>query len=139
MDVIAAEDKEEKGSERGSELFPIAATMTVRMRRSGSQRRQTDGLAAGMAGACPMVGVCPVPPSIAARPGTWAILLAIVAFACNSRYAGEKTLDGKLLTTDTALVTGAAFGIGRGIASAIAREGARVLMSDLDAQRGESP
>ena len=43
----------------------------------------------------------------------------------------------KLLGQDLALVTGAACGIGRGIAAAIAREGARVLLSDLDEQRGE--
>jgi NAD(P)-dependent dehydrogenase (short-subunit alcohol dehydrogenase family) len=43
----------------------------------------------------------------------------------------------KLLAQDLALVTGAASGIGRGIAAAIAREGARVLLSDLDEQRGE--
>lgn len=35
-----------------------------------------------------------------------------------------------LLQSDTALVTGAAGGIGRGIAEALAREGARVLASD---------
>jgi 3-oxoacyl-[acyl-carrier protein] reductase len=46
-------------------------------------------------------------------------------------------MDDKLLAHDFALVTGAASGIGRGIAFAIAREGARVLVSDLDAQRGE--
>lgn len=42
-----------------------------------------------------------------------------------------------LLAQDTALVTGAASGIGRGVAIAIAREGARVLLCDLDEQRGE--
>lgn len=39
-----------------------------------------------------------------------------------------------LLNGDTALVTGAASGIGRGIAIALAREGARVVLSDLHAE-----
>ena len=38
-----------------------------------------------------------------------------------------------LLHGDTALITGAASGIGRGIALALAREGARVVLSDIDA------
>lgn len=42
-----------------------------------------------------------------------------------------------LLAGDTALVTGAASGIGRGIAVALAREGARVMLADIDAARGE--
>ena len=44
--------------------------------------------------------------------------------------------DG-LLAGDTALVTGAASGIGRGIALELAREGARVVLADLDGRRGE--
>ncbi len=43
----------------------------------------------------------------------------------------------ELLKGDTALVTGAASGIGRGIALALAREGARVLLSDIDAAGGQ--
>ena len=42
-----------------------------------------------------------------------------------------------LLAQDTAFVTGAASGIGRGIASALAREGARVVLCDIEQQRGE--
>ncbi len=41
-----------------------------------------------------------------------------------------------LLKGDTALVTGAASGIGRGIAIALAREGARVVLSDSNAEGG---
>jgi 3-oxoacyl-[acyl-carrier protein] reductase len=44
----------------------------------------------------------------------------------------------RLLAGDAALVTGAASGIGRGIAAALAREGARVALADLDAVRGEA-
>jgi 3-oxoacyl-[acyl-carrier protein] reductase len=46
-------------------------------------------------------------------------------------------MDSKLLVGDTALVTGVASGIGRGVAIALAREGARVLLSDVDTSRGE--
>ena len=38
---------------------------------------------------------------------------------------------------DTALITGSASGIGRGIASALAREGVRVVLSDIDADKGQ--
>jgi NAD(P)-dependent dehydrogenase (short-subunit alcohol dehydrogenase family) len=41
-----------------------------------------------------------------------------------------------LLQGDTALVTGSASGIGRGIAIALAREGARVVLSDSNAEAG---
>src|ERR1035437_6405807 len=43
--------------------------------------------------------------------------------------------DG-LLAFDTALVTGTASGIGRGIARALGAEGARVRGADIDAERG---
>src|SRR5258708_2728806 len=49
----------------------------------------------------------------------------------------RRFMEEQLLTKETAVVTGAAFGIGRGIAIAIAREGARVLLCDIDAVRGE--
>lgn len=42
-----------------------------------------------------------------------------------------------LLKGDTALITGAASGIGRGIAQGLAREGARVALSDIDSANGE--
>lgn len=43
-----------------------------------------------------------------------------------------------LLAFDTALVTGTASGIGRGIARALVAEGARVLGADIDAERGSA-
>ena len=42
------------------------------------------------------------------------------------------------LTDQVAIVTGGARGIGRGIASVLAAEGARVVIADLDAEDGES-
>jgi NAD(P)-dependent dehydrogenase (short-subunit alcohol dehydrogenase family) len=41
-----------------------------------------------------------------------------------------------LLDGDTALITGAASGIGRGIAKALAREGVRLVLSDIAAEAG---
>jgi NAD(P)-dependent dehydrogenase (short-subunit alcohol dehydrogenase family) len=43
-----------------------------------------------------------------------------------------------LLDGDTALVTGAASGIGRGIARALAEEGTRLVVSDVSAEPGEA-
>lgn len=45
-------------------------------------------------------------------------------------------MPGGLLQDDTAVVTGGAAGIGRGIALALAQEGARVVVADLDADKG---
>jgi 3-oxoacyl-[acyl-carrier protein] reductase len=47
-------------------------------------------------------------------------------------------MQNKLLEGDIALVTGAASGIGRGIAGALAHEGARVVLADMDRERGEA-
>jgi 3-oxoacyl-[acyl-carrier protein] reductase len=43
-----------------------------------------------------------------------------------------------LLEGDTALITGAASGIGRGIAQALAREGVRLVLSDIAAEAGQA-
>ena len=43
-----------------------------------------------------------------------------------------------LLDGDTALITGAASGIGRGMAQALAREGARLVLSDIDVESGQA-
>jgi 3-oxoacyl-[acyl-carrier protein] reductase len=43
-----------------------------------------------------------------------------------------------LLEGDTALITGAASGIGRGIAQALAREGVRLVLSDVAADAGQT-
>jgi 3-oxoacyl-[acyl-carrier protein] reductase len=45
-------------------------------------------------------------------------------------------VDTKLLSGDSAIVTGAAIGIGRAIAEALAREGASVFMTDIAAEQG---
>lgn len=47
-------------------------------------------------------------------------------------------MNTALLAGDVALVTGAASGIGRGIATALAHEGARVVLSDLPGPAGET-
>ena len=47
-------------------------------------------------------------------------------------------MPNKLLEGDIALITGAASGIGRGIAHALAHEGARVVLADVDRERGEA-
>src|SRR5580692_5679050 len=43
-----------------------------------------------------------------------------------------------LLDGDTALITGAASGIGRGMAQAVAREGARLVLSDINVEAGQA-
>jgi 3-oxoacyl-[acyl-carrier protein] reductase len=47
----------------------------------------------------------------------------------------ETSVTEKLLDGDAALVTGAASGIGRAIAEALAREGAEVVLADIDEER----
>ena len=43
-----------------------------------------------------------------------------------------------LLDGDTVLITGAASGIGRGMAQALAREGARLVLSDINVEAGQA-
>jgi 3-oxoacyl-[acyl-carrier protein] reductase len=47
-------------------------------------------------------------------------------------------MSDPLLAGDAALVTGAASGIGRAIAAALAAEGARVVLADLEREKGEA-
>ena len=49
----------------------------------------------------------------------------------------DPVMSEPLLKGDTALVTGGASGIGRGIAAALAREGAKVVLSDSNALAGQ--
>ncbi len=51
---------------------------------------------------------------------------------------GKNDRAGELLANETALVTGGASGIGRGIAKALAAEGASVVLSDISDDAGEA-
>jgi 3-oxoacyl-[acyl-carrier protein] reductase len=51
--------------------------------------------------------------------------------------AHDPTMTQPLFENQTALVTGAGHGIGRALALSLAREGARVLLAEIDPARGE--
>jgi 3-oxoacyl-[acyl-carrier protein] reductase len=77
-----------------------------------------------------------LPAKRSAAAPVWEALMRITYAAVNA--TGASRMAETLFGRETALITGAGHGIGRAMALALAREGARLLLAEIDPARGES-
>jgi len=79
---------------------------------------------------------------IEAWSGLYAYFASLAGKRCTAAadyiFASERRRTVQQLTDQVAIVTGGAQGVGRGIASVLAAEGARVVIADLDGKQAES-